>query len=83
MCKRLGTRLNVVLPGSVWAFKWCKNLSTIAIHLGHEPYTHTHKGRFIMYSGITKIYGKTVGHVFTKPVQVEGKFFLLVSCFSS
>jgi hypothetical protein len=26
-----------------------------------------------MYSGITKIYyRKTVGHVFTKPVQVEG-----------
>jgi len=29
--------------------------------------------RFIMYSGITKIcYRKTVGHVFTKPVQIEG-----------
>jgi len=32
-----------------------------------------------MYSGITKIYyRKTVGHVFTKPVQTEGttqKFF--------
>jgi hypothetical protein len=27
-----------------------------------------------MYSGITKIYDrKTVGHVFTKPVQIEGK----------
>ena len=26
-----------------------------------------------MYSGITKIYyRKTVGHVFTKPVQIEG-----------
>ena len=26
-----------------------------------------------MYSGITKIYDrKTVGHVFTKPVQIEG-----------
>jgi hypothetical protein len=26
-----------------------------------------------MYSGITKIYyKKTVGHVFTKPVQIEG-----------
>ena len=35
--------------------------------------------RSIMYSGITKIYyRKTVGHVFTKPVQIEGttqKFF--------
>jgi hypothetical protein len=31
-------------------------------------------GRFIMYSGITKIYyRKTVGHVFTKQtVQIEG-----------
>jgi len=26
-----------------------------------------------MYSGITKMYfRKTVGHVFTKPVQIEG-----------
>ena len=36
-------------------------------------------GRFVMYSGITKIYyRKTVGHVFMKPVQIEGtaqKFF--------
>ena len=32
----------------------------------------THTGRFIMYSGITNIYyRKTVGHVFTKPVQIE------------
>ena len=30
-------------------------------------------GRFIMYSGITKLYErKTVGHVFRKPVQIEG-----------
>jgi hypothetical protein len=30
-------------------------------------------GRFTMYSGITKIYyRKTVGHTFTKPVQIEG-----------
>jgi len=29
--------------------------------------------RFIMYSGIRKIYyRKTLGHVFTKPVQIEG-----------
>jgi hypothetical protein len=29
-------------------------------------------GRFIMYSGITKIYyKKTAGHVITKPVQIE------------
>jgi len=46
-----------------------------------------HTGRFVMYSGITKIYyRKTVGHVFTKPVQIEGttqKIFFPVSCFSS
>ena len=30
-------------------------------------------GRFIMHSGITKIYyRKTVRHVFKKPVQIEG-----------
>jgi len=42
-------------------------------------------GCFIMYSGITKIYyRKTVGHVFTKPIQIEGTtqhFFPSVSCF--
>jgi len=39
-----------------------------------------------MYSGNTKIcYRKPVGHVFTKPVQIEGKtqFFPPVSCFLS
>ena len=44
-------------------------------------------GRFIMYSGFRKIYSrKTVRHVFTKPVQIEGTtqfFFPPVSCFSS
>jgi hypothetical protein len=44
-------------------------------------------GRFIMDSGNTKIYcKKTVGHVFTKPVHIEGTtqtFFSPVSCFSS
>jgi len=35
----------------------------------HNIYT----GHVIMYSGITKIYSrKTVGHLFTKPVQIEG-----------
>ena len=50
--------------------------------------THAHNtGRFIMYSGITKMYYRnTAGHVFTKPVQIEGttQFFSPpVSCFSS
>jgi hypothetical protein len=39
----------------------------------------TSTGRFVVYSGITKIYyRKTVGHIFTKPVQIKGttqKFF--------
>ena len=47
----------------------------------------TNTGRFIMYSGITKMYyWKTVGHVFTKPVETEGttqNIFFPVSCFSS
>ena len=31
-------------------------------------------GRFMMYTGNTNIYYRnTVGHVFTKPVQIEGK----------
>ena len=53
----------------------------------HQPTWHNipenlnlqHTGRFIMYSGITKIYyRKKVGQVFAKPVQIEGtteKFF--------
>jgi len=37
-------------------------------------------GRFIMYSGITKMYyRKTVGHVFTKPVQIERTQFFFSS----
>ena len=43
-------------------------------------------GRFIICSGIRRIYyRKTVGHVFTKPVQIEEKLkkFFPVSYFSS
>jgi len=33
----------------------------------------SYTGLFIMYSGIAKMYyRKTVEHVFTKPVQIEG-----------
>ena len=43
-------------------------------------------GLFIMYSRITKIYyRKSAGHIFTKPVQIEGttqKDFFPVGCFS-
>ena len=47
--------------------------------------TENYTGCFIMYYGITKIYyRKTVGHVFTKPVQREGKAQISspVRCFS-
>jgi hypothetical protein len=47
-----------------------------------NPYETTNNctGRFIMYSRITKIYyRKTVGQVFTKPVQIEGT---IQKCFS-
>ena len=45
--------------------------------LNNEGYRHAlricNTGRFTMYSGITKnYYRKAVGHVFTKPVQIEG-----------
>jgi hypothetical protein len=49
--------------------------------------TRKNTGSFITYSGITKIYyRKTVGHVFTKPVQIEGTteiFFPPARCFLS
>jgi len=48
---------------------------------------HQYTGHFITYSGITKnYYRKTVGHVFTKRVQMESttqSLFSPVSCFSS
>jgi len=53
----------------------------------HKQWRKENTGRFIMYSGITEIYyRKTVGHLFTKLVQIEGTtqiFFFSVSCFSS
>jgi len=54
------------------------------VYLGNDPFGSSvdyvgaktlviYTGSFIMYSGITEIYyRKTVGHVFTKPVQIEG-----------
>jgi hypothetical protein len=61
--------------GFNWAFKGLKyhqsNILNFNIHC---------TGCFVMYSWIAKIYDrKTVGHVFTKPVQIEGttqKIFL-------
>jgi hypothetical protein len=38
-----------------------------------QPAAPSNTGLFIMYSGIKKcIIGKTIGHVFTKSVQIEG-----------
>jgi hypothetical protein len=46
------------------------NLTSKNVSFNTQTYENT--GHFIMYSGITKIYYmKTVGHVFTKPVQIE------------
>jgi len=51
------------------------------VQVASEEYT----GRFIMHSGITKIYyRKPLGTVFTKPVQIEGttlKIFPSKLCF--
>jgi hypothetical protein len=48
--------------------KQCWN-SNVLRYLVFDTYT----GCFIMYSGITKIYyRKTVRHIFTTPVQIEG-----------
>ena len=41
MCtKRWGRCWNLVLHGKVWAFKWCKNCSNIAFHLGDTTIRH-------------------------------------------
>ena len=46
--------------------------SSMVCSINHSV-TNINTGRFIMYSGITKIYyRKTARHVFTKPVQIEG-----------
>jgi len=54
-------------------------------HEYQQIHNNINTGRFITYSGITKnYYRKTAGHVFTKPVQIEGThFFPPVSCLSS
>ena len=63
-----------------WITKATDTHSELFLHgdsgfaMAPECYVDTYSTRcFIMYSGITKIYyRKPVGHVFTKPVQVEG-----------
>jgi hypothetical protein len=64
---------------------FCRRIYVIAC-TGRFIMYCTYTGRFIMYSEITKIYyKKTVGHVFTKHVHIEGttqKYFSPVSCFS-
>jgi hypothetical protein len=43
------------------------------IHVIVKSLEYEYTGHFIMYSGITKIFDrKSIGHVFTKPVQIEG-----------
>jgi len=52
----------------------------VCVYIYIYIYIYIYTGHFIMYSGITKIYyRKTVGHVFTKPVQIEG---ITQKCFS-
>jgi len=77
----------LVIPTFSWctllytndALKWRLRLYSrvffwLAFKLNRKYTQSDDTGRFIMYSGITKIYyRKTVGHVFTKPVQIEGK----------
>jgi hypothetical protein len=52
-------------------------MQTVSIYLDSLIITYCsstqYTGRFIMYCWITKIYNrKPVGHVFTKPVKIEG-----------
>jgi len=55
-------------PGSPTGPLW-REIPVYRAFLRLSKYT----GNFIMYSVITNIYyRKTVGHVFTKPVQIEG-----------
>jgi hypothetical protein len=55
--------------GAMFVAEWAKSHLKMCWTWSRGGYT----GRFIMYSGITKIYyRKTVGHVFTKPIQMEG-----------
>ena len=64
-------------------------ISENAPHEYQQIHNNRNTGRFIMYSWITKMYyRKTVGHVFTKPVQIERTTQIPpppppVSCFSS
>jgi hypothetical protein len=71
-------------------FKTGNEKSAFVKHLidnSHTMGTIESTESFITYFGITKIYyRKTVGHIFTKPVETEGttqNFFSPVCCFSS
>jgi hypothetical protein len=49
------------------------NIFEVDDELKYQAEMPVYTGRFIMYSGNTKIYDrKTVGHVCAKPVQIEG-----------
>jgi hypothetical protein len=61
---------------TIWQFSHNRGFSNILKILTEKYYT----GRFIMYCWINEIYDrKTVGNVFKKPVQIEGK---TQKCFS-
>jgi hypothetical protein len=52
---------------------FCRTLYIVEKYGTAVQGTADNTGRFIMYSGITKIYyRKTVGHVFTKTVRIKG-----------
>ena len=61
------------LPYTVRWIRACEEREQIVKKLLYSIRRVKNTGRFIMYSGITKnYYRKTVGQVFTKPVQIEG-----------
>jgi hypothetical protein len=71
-----------------WAFGWKIMVRFVSYHMNYwKVFRKIYTGRFIVYSRIKKIYDrKTVRHVFTKPVQMEGKtknVLFPVSCCSS
>jgi hypothetical protein len=64
--------------------KTCREILIVFILCCFEISLLIYTGHFIIYSGITTISDrKTVGQMFTKPVQLEGGKNYPESCFSS
>ena len=61
---------------AIYKFQQCYATQGIGLLNDYLPtygFAIPNTGRFVMYSGITKIYYReTVGHEFTKPVHIEG-----------